>query len=335
MSWRWVLQLLMVLAVLTVGGMAGLQIVQLEPAATSTDEEGGHGHEDQAGDHEHGDEAHTNGDKPTASIQIELETARAASIKTVSASPARIRETLILQGHVEYDAARVRRVVARYPGVVLEMGAEVGDRIDAGESLAEIESSDSLQTYAVHAPISGIVTERSVNPGETTSTRPLYVIVDVSRVWVDLAVFGSDLARIQVGQPVRVHSLDEELEATGKIGYISPNSSSISQTTTARIFLNNPRGIWRPGMAVTGKVTVREESVTLAVRNSALQTYEGANVVFVENEDTYEVRKLKLGRTNGEYTEVLSGLEAGSEYVVRNSYLIKAELEKGSTEHAH
>ncbi len=335
MSWRSIWQLLMVLAVLAVGAIAGLQIVQLNPAATSTEEEIGHGYEDQEDDHEHGDEAHTDGHKPTASVKLKLDTAKAAGIKTISAGPARIRETLILQGHVEYDAARVRRVVARYPGVVLETGAKVGDRVEAGEPLAKIESSDSLQAYAVRAPISGIVTQRSVNPGEMTSTRPLYVIVDVSRVWLDLAVFGGDLTRVQVGQLVRVHSLDEELEATGKIDYIAPGSSSISQSTTARIFLDNPGSLWRPGMAVTGEVVVAEDKVPLAVRNSALQIFRGSDVVFAKVGDTYAVRKLELGRSDGIHTEVLSGIAPGTEYVVENSYLVKADIEKSGVLHDH
>jgi hypothetical protein len=70
-----------------------------------------------------------------------------------------------------------------------------------------------------------------------------------------------------------VHSLDEELEAAGKIDYIAPDSGSISQRTTARIFLNKPVGVWQPGMAVIGKLVVRQERVPLAVCNSALQTF--------------------------------------------------------------
>jgi cobalt-zinc-cadmium efflux system membrane fusion protein len=132
-----------------------------------------------------------------------------------------------------------------------------------------------------------------------------------------------------------VRSLDGQLEASGKIGYLAPVSSSLSQSTTARIFLDNPKGIWQPGMAVTGEVVVAEEKVPLAVRNSALQTFRDFDVVFARVDDTYEVRMLELGRADREHTEVLSGLARGTEYVVKNSYLIKADVSKSGASHDH
>jgi cobalt-zinc-cadmium efflux system membrane fusion protein len=57
--------------------------------------------------------------------------------------------------------------------------------------------------------------------------------------------------------------------------------------------------------------------------------------VFVEDGDHYVPRPLILGRNNGRFTEVLDGLSAGEHYVVENSYLIKADLEKEGVEHDH
>jgi cobalt-zinc-cadmium efflux system membrane fusion protein len=267
--------------------------------------------------------------------QIAPETAEGAGIETAKAGPVEIREILTLQGTVEYDFERLRRAMARFPGIILSLSARIGDRVQAGEALAEVESNDSLQTYAVRAPIEGVITQKLANTGETTRGGPLYTIADLRQVWVDLAMFRNDLARVKVGQSVRVRSLDEELEATGKIGYIAPNSSSISQSTTARVFLNNPYGVWQPGMAVTGEVVVAEEKVPIGVRTSALQTYRDFDVVFAKVDNTYEVRMLELGRSDETHTEVLSGLDPGTEYVVENSYLIKADIEKASAEHAH
>jgi membrane fusion protein, heavy metal efflux system len=345
MSLQGIVQIVLVLAVLTVGALAGLKILSLDPAVSTTrdETEEGHAHEGEEGHGEgqsgegHGDEhREAEGEEHGEGTRIGPQTAKAAGIETAQAGPAQIRQTLVLQGQIEYDVQRVRRAMARYPGVILMMSASIGDRVQAGEVLAEVESDDSLQTYAIRAPIGGIVTQQLANVGETTTGRGLYVIADLSQVWVDLAVFRGDQARVQIGQPVRVRSLDEQLEATGKIGYLAPISSALSQSTTARIFLDNPKSIWQPGMAVTGEVVVAEEKVPLAVRNSALQSFEGSDVVFIrEGEDTYEPRALELGRTDGEHTEVLDGLAPGTEYVAENSYLIKADIEKASAEHAH
>ncbi len=350
MNLRGILQLVLVLTVLALGAVAGLKIVTLDPAATSSSEEG-EGHEGEEGHAHEGEEVHreeqgegeghdehgeAEGEVHAEQTRIDPETAKAAGIETAQVGPAQIRETRVLQGQVQYDVQRVRRAMARYPGVILRLNASIGDRVQDGAVLAEVESDDSLQTYAIRAPIAGIVTQQLANVGEITPRRGLYVIADLSHVWVDLAVFRSDQAQVRVGQPVQVRSLDAQLEATGKIGFIAPVSSALSQSTTARVFLDNPKKTWRPGMAVTGEVTVQEVQVPLAVRNSALQPFEGANVVFVrEGDNTYEPRALELGRTNGNHTEVLSGLDLGTEYVIENSYLIKADIEKASAEHAH
>ena len=80
---------------------------------------------------------------------------------------------------------------------------------------------------------------------------------------------------------------------------------------------------------------VESESVALAVKNDALQLFEDNQVVFVLEGDTYEPRVVTLGKSDPFLTEILSGLEVGERYVVANSYLIKADLEKEGVEHDH
>jgi len=66
-----------------------------------------------------------------------------------------------------------------------------------------------------------------------------------------------------------------------------------------------------------------------------LQSFRDWTVVFIQIGDTYEIRPLELGRSDGRYTEVLNGLNAGDRYVVENSYLIKADIEKSGASHDH
>jgi membrane fusion protein, heavy metal efflux system len=73
----------------------------------------------------------------------------------------------------------------------------------------------------------------------------------------------------------------------------------------------------------------------LAVDNRALQDFRDWQVVFIKIGDTYEIRPLELGRTDGSFTEVLGGLNPDDTYVVGNSYLIKADLEKSGASHDH
>lgn len=75
--------------------------------------------------------------------------------------------------------------------------------------------------------------------------------------------------------------------------------------------------------------------VALAVRRSGLQGFRDSTVVFAQVGDTYEVRMLELGRQDGTWVEVLSGLAPGERYVIANSYLIKADIEKSGASHEH
>ena len=77
------------------------------------------------------------------------------------------------------------------------------------------------------------------------------------------------------------------------------------------------------------------DQVKLAVRQSAIQRFRDFQVVYARFGDTYEVRMLELGRRNREWVEVLAGIEAGTEYVTQNSYLIKADIEKSGASHEH
>ena len=88
-------------------------------------------------------------------------------------------------------------------------------------------------------------------------------------------------------------------------------------------------------MAVTGRIVVSARDVPLAVKNSSLQAFRDFTVVFAKVRDTYEVRMLELGETDGAYTEVLGGLKPGTLYVSENSFLIKADIEKSGASHDH
>ncbi|MEX2516464.1 MAG: efflux RND transporter periplasmic adaptor subunit [Gammaproteobacteria bacterium] len=267
---------------------------------------------------------------------IAADQADAAGIETATAGPATIKQTVELQGRMHYDDGRLRQVRARYAGIVQTAGKAVGDRVARGETLARVESNDSLQTYTISAPTDGVIIAQQAAAGEAiTNDQVLYTIANLDRLWVDLAVFRQQMDRIAADQSVQLQSLDGELNTTARIDYLLPMTDSRSQATSARIHLDNSDGRWRPGMAVTATVTVGKTEAPLAVRNSALQTFRDFDVVFARYGDTYEVRMLELGRSDATHTEVLSGIDAGTEYVVGNSYLLKADIEKSAAAHAH
>lgn len=258
---------------------------------------------------------------------------KAAAIEIVTAGPATIRETLPLYGVVAPNAERVREVGARFPGVIRNVAKKIGDTVKQGEVLATVESNESLQTYSVVASLGGVITARNANPGEQTGEKALFTIADLSTVWVELSLFPRDVAKVRVGQKVRVKSADAGLSADGELVYVAPFGSSANQTLTARVLIDNAQRHWAPGLYVTADVTLAETPVALAIANVSVQNLEGRSVIFVKGAEGFEAKPVKLGRIDDENSEVLEGIKVGDAYVTRNSYILKAELGKGEAEH--
>ena len=266
---------------------------------------------------------------------IAAETARAMGIATSEAGSANLREQLTLSGVIQADPARVSRVRARYPGIVREVAVQPWTNVARGAVLARVQSNESLQNYAIEAPIAGVIVEHRAQVGEATGEESLFTIVDLSRVWVELDVFQNDLARIADGQSVEIFDLDGRKLADGHLSRIAPLAIHGSQSVRARVVLDNASGALRPGQFVSGRVLVGESTVALAVEKTGLQRFRDFDVVFEQVGETYEVRMLELGRADASRIEVLEGLEPGARYVTQNSYLIKADIEKAGASHDH
>lgn len=266
---------------------------------------------------------------------IPAEIAKKSGIQTAVAAPGTLRETLTLYGSIQPNAERMRDVAARFPGVIRSVSAKVGDAVRAGQTLATIESNESLQTYAVASPIAGVVTERHANPGESTDSEPLFKVADFSSVWAELSVFPRDHARLRTGQSVVVLAADGPGKDIGKVAYLSPAGSTGSQNIVARVVLDNSNRQWTPGVFVTGTVTVGETEAALVIPLEAVQSFRDWKVAFISVGDIYEARPLELGRDDGVNVEVLAGLKTGEQFVSANGYLVKADIEKSGAAHDH
>jgi membrane fusion protein, heavy metal efflux system len=265
---------------------------------------------------------------------IPAEIANTAGIRTEIAGPAKMAETLSLYGRIAPDPAYQREVSARFPGLIRKVHKGLGDRVQSGDSLVEIESNESLQTYVVRSPIAGIITARDANVGEQTGSESLFTVTDASKVVAELSVFPRDRTRVRPGARVRVKAADSTESIEGKIERIALLASA-DQSIVARARLDNASGALLTGSFVTADVVVAEREVPLAVKASGLQPFRDFTVVFEQVGDTYEVRMLELGERHGDWVEILGGLEPGAKYASENSYVIKADIEKSGASHDH
>ncbi|AFU97798.1 efflux RND transporter periplasmic adaptor subunit [Simiduia agarivorans] len=281
------------------------------------------GHEEET---EHDEEGH---------IELTQEQMLHAGITLTTATSGTIRDVLPVYGVVATNAEREQSVTARFDGIIREVKKSTGDTIRKGETLLTVEANESLKTYSITSALDGVVTQRNANVGEQTTDTPLLVIQDLSTVWVELSVFPKDVSQVSLGQKVRVLSLDSTQIAEGEIFYIAPHGQGGNQAITARVLIDNPRGRWKPGLFVNAQITRDEVPAPVVIRNEALQIVEDNPVVFVQGEEGFEPRAVTLGRTDGELSEVLSGLAVDEVYVSKNSFVLKSELGKEDAEHGH
>lgn len=258
------------------------------------------------------------------------------SVVIDTAGSATITSALTLYGHITPNEDHLAHVIPRYPGVIKELRKRLGDPVAKDEVLAIVESNESLQRYDVRSAVAGTVIRKDVTRGEFAKEgTAIYTVADLSTVWADFHAYRRDFPRLKVGQTVTIGQGEGRPEVRAPLSYLSPIGAEASQTTLARVELPNPSGDWHPGSFVSGEIVVEEVAVPLAVRAEALWTFRDWDVVFINEGSLFEVRPLELGRRDGEWVEVLSGLNPGQRYATEGSFIIKADIGKSGATHDH
>jgi cobalt-zinc-cadmium efflux system membrane fusion protein len=283
------------------------------------------------------EEGHAGEEGGPERVTITNAAAEASEIALSVAGPGPLRETLSLPGRIVLQPAARAELHAPYPGPVRAVLRNIGDNVRRGETLARVESAESLQTYAIASPITGVVLERATSVGDVTADEPLFVVGDLTRLQAELSVPTRDIGRVNSGQTVLITGLDGAAQVQAQLASVLPAADAHTQTLTARAPFTVPASsAIRPGMAVRAAVVLAQEDVAIAVPADAVQTFEGRNVVFVlVADETYEARAVTIGRRGGGMIEITAGLTAGERYVSRNAFLVKAEIGKGEAGHGH
>jgi multidrug efflux pump subunit AcrA (membrane-fusion protein) len=269
-------------------------------------------------------------DRPDGVVLSDAKVA-AAGIELATAVPAVLRDSLLLNGVVQANQEALVQVTPRFPGIVKEVRKRIGDRVEKGEVLAIVESNQSLTPYELKAALAGTVIDRQTTLGEYASEqKPAFVIADLSTVWVDFSVYRRDLKRVHLGDQIFIDPTDGGGAIEARVSYLSPVGSSETQSALARAVVVNPELRLRPGLFATGRLTLSNKNVAVAVKAQALQTVEDHPVVFVRAGDKFEVREVELGERDSEFVEITFGVLEGDVYAARNSFIVKAELAKGS-----
>ena len=197
-------------------------------------------------------------------------------------------------------------------------------------------AAGNLTRYEIRSPIDGVITDKKIAVGEVLKDDAnIFVVADLSTVWVELTVYAKDLNVVQLGQRATVKAIPFAAQAQGQVAYVGALVGEQTRAAKARLVLPNPKGLWRPGLPVNVELVADEVEVPLAISADAVQSLRDSAVVFGRYGKQFEARTVKLGRSDGKMIELLGGLEPGERYASRNSFLIKADIGKAAASHDH
>jgi membrane fusion protein, heavy metal efflux system len=205
-------------------------------------------------------------------------------------------------------------------------------------TLGASAGSGALGRVELRAPFDAMVVEKHIAIGEAVrEDANVFTLSDLSTVWAEMSVGASDLAKVRVGERVRVKADAADVVADGKIAFVGSLIGAQTRTAPARVELSNPQGAWRPGLFVTVEVLTNDndKASAITVDANALQTVEDKTSVFTKVEGGFVAKAVRVGRTDGQRVEILDGLKAGESYAADGSFVVKSEQGKSSATHAH
>ena len=179
----------------------------------------------------------------------------------------------------------------------------------------------------IPAPISGTVVQRKVGPGQyigSGASDPVFVIGDLSTVWLIAYVRESDAFTVAVGQEMTFSvPANPDHVYSGTINYVATTLDPTSHRLLVRATIENPGGQLKPEMFASVSIFSEVESRSVGVAREAL-IYEGSAVrVWVVHDDkSIELRQIKTGLISGRTIQVLEGLFPGEQVVTRGSLFI-------------
>jgi cobalt-zinc-cadmium efflux system membrane fusion protein len=198
--------------------------------------------------------------------------------------------------------------------------------------------------FALRSPIAGTVVEIAATAGQSVGgTDPLFVVGDLTRLWVLADVYESQLAAVKTGKAVEVvvpavpaRTFRGTVEAIGDV------VDERTRTIVVRIAVANADGALKPGMFGTARIAVAaagrdgKERGGVVVPSEAVQKVGDRQVVFVlAGENTYRPVNVETGAEAGSEVEIRSGIEDGTSVVARGAFTLKSELSKESLSGSH
>jgi cobalt-zinc-cadmium efflux system membrane fusion protein len=190
-----------------------------------------------------------------------------------------------------------------------------------------------LGILVLRSPIGGKVVEVHVSSGQSVEpSLTAFRVADLSRLWIELAVFERDLASIHPGDPVEISpQTDTATVIMGEIAHVGDVIDLDTRSADVRVVVQNKDESLRPGQSVIAHIarapSAGAATSKLVVPRNAVVSVDGRSTVFVSRDATSaEPRAVVLGARDASRVEVTSGIQPGDRIVVEGVFALKSEL---------
>jgi Cu(I)/Ag(I) efflux system membrane fusion protein len=195
--------------------------------------------------------------------------------------------------------------------------------------IVELEKTREIKKQLhIHTPVDGTVTRIGSRQGQyVTPKTELYMVVDLSRVWVYADVYEYELPWIKVGDEVEMNLASVPGKVfSGRLGYIYPYAEAKTRTTQVRIIFDNPEQLLRPDMFAEIKIhsDVKEDAIVIPSQ-AVIRSGQRSQVFVVTEPGKFEPRLVILGIESSGKVAVLSGLTEGEEIVTSAQFMVDSE----------
>lgn len=200
------------------------------------------------------------------------------------------------------------------------------------------DHDEPISSFYLRAPISGRIIEKHATIGEIVgSGKSIFVIADLSTIWILLDIYEKDVAKIKIGQKASIQAPGINEPIFGEVTYLGDIIDKETRTLKARVELKNPGQRLKPGMFVQVKILQNDKAKALIlIPEDAVQRIGRVSFVFVqEKPGHYEKRKVTLGPRSGSRIAITQGLSAGEKVVVSGSFWLKSQLSKSQLGGGH
>jgi cobalt-zinc-cadmium efflux system membrane fusion protein len=188
----------------------------------------------------------------------------------------------------------------------------------------------------IYSPIDGIVVQRKVGPGQylaSGASDPVFIIGDLSTVWLVAYVRETEAPNVHTGQPVSFSILAfPDKSFHGNLSYVAASLDSTSRRLLVRASVNNSEGLLKPEMFAMVTIVTGEGDNYPAVPRRAV-VYEGSNArVWVARDDRgIELRNIEPGMAIGDMVQVLKGLQLNETVITKGSLFIDRAAVAGAS----